>query len=434
MGKIRIISIHGTFARDADWVRPGSSFQKAILERVGNDIVFEEPLIWSGRNSIKHRKRAADRFSRRLLASKSDHPNDTWVAIGHSHGGSVIAYALKSEPALSNSLAGAAFLATPFIDIRPQNAWQHTVRTLWAGSAVVLWIVLTVALIGPVLEMEVWDAYGNDVAAVAVALVSMVFGLGLFRVVPLVSERLIALLKPRLDRLCGSVSTSLLPSGPNFAFIRSPGDEAAGVLSVMQMLAWPFMRLQARLSAVFSAATGSAAKLWRWGWIGRSILIATALFIAQGFVVSAVFYAIDQVFGSQSIWSSIILAPFDDSLEFDIGDVPLWAQRARDVAVIILRVAMVVSLVIGAVIGAAFAMFLAVVVLVSVSCMAFGASLWSVGPFVELAVEPLPRGKWPLNRLGWDPQGTIGLSHSSPYSSPEGVRALTEWLAALHCG
>ena len=403
--------------------------------------MFEDPVMWTGNNSITHRQQAADRFSQRLLASKSEHPNDTYVAIGHSHGGSVIAYALKHEPAVSHALDGAAFLATPFIDIRPQSAWQQTVRTLCAGFTAALWVLLTVALIDKTfMAMNVGEF--ADLSVVLVTLASMTLGCGLILITPRVSAWSMTLLRTQVDRLVANVSTSILPDGPAYFFSRSPGDEAAGLLSVLQMLAWPFMRLQARLSSVLVGVVGSVAKLWRSGRIGRSIIVAAALFVALGLNITTQFYMIDRVLAAAfshdeavskdiSVWSSIVRTPFSDAVQFDIESFPLWV---RNVLVPALRGAMVFSLVGGAVIAAAFAVFVVVVLLASISCMAFGASLWSVGPFVELVVEPVPRGQWALHRLGWDPEGTSGLSHSSPYSSSEGLSELTEWLQGLRCG
>ncbi len=85
-GRLAVI-VHGTWARDGKWWRPGGDFHKYLLTDLGLDYLYndDEPFVWSGRN------RHGDRF-------KASEALATWVmqfnpealeVYAHSHGANV---------------------------------------------------------------------------------------------------------------------------------------------------------------------------------------------------------------------------------------------------------------------------------------------------------------------------------------------------------
>ena len=80
-----ITLVHGTFARRARWIRPGSKIF-LHLRRAGYEV---EAFQWSGRNSFRARSRAADQLRLRLEENASRRPGLRQIVIAHSHGGNV---------------------------------------------------------------------------------------------------------------------------------------------------------------------------------------------------------------------------------------------------------------------------------------------------------------------------------------------------------
>ena len=57
--------IHGTWAKNAAWIRPDSVLSKALRERLGQDTkIF--PFIWSGCNSPSARSSASEKLKKEL--------------------------------------------------------------------------------------------------------------------------------------------------------------------------------------------------------------------------------------------------------------------------------------------------------------------------------------------------------------------------------
>ena len=113
------ILVHGTFAKAARW----SVLQDRLTEtvRAAGDAPSFEPLTWTGRNRAAARQAAALEISTSVKNIQRASANEKIFIIGHSHGGSAIAYFLKEHPEAANTLAGCAFLSTPFVAMRPRR-------------------------------------------------------------------------------------------------------------------------------------------------------------------------------------------------------------------------------------------------------------------------------------------------------------------------
>jgi hypothetical protein len=84
--KITII-IHGTWAADGKWWRPGGDFFKYVKTELGRDDVYGErdQFKWSGRNRDASRKKAASNLNKWLHS----HPAEELNIFAHSHGANV---------------------------------------------------------------------------------------------------------------------------------------------------------------------------------------------------------------------------------------------------------------------------------------------------------------------------------------------------------
>lgn len=91
-----IYLVHGTFAHNADWIQKDSDFSEEL--RKGIDAKIEVvPFNWDGKNSFKSRALAGEMFVETVQNYTNEFPDAKHVAIGHSHGGNVILYSLKSK-------------------------------------------------------------------------------------------------------------------------------------------------------------------------------------------------------------------------------------------------------------------------------------------------------------------------------------------------
>ena len=90
------ILVHGTFAKSAHW--PILQDGLAETARAAGDEPLLEQLPWTGRNRARARQAAASVIFTLVQKDSGTSANEKIFIIGHSHGGSVIAYFLKEHP------------------------------------------------------------------------------------------------------------------------------------------------------------------------------------------------------------------------------------------------------------------------------------------------------------------------------------------------
>ena len=88
----RVVLVHGTFAKDADWTREGSKLVKAIRQIEGSELIS---FSWSGKNSHRARKIASDELADLLKNDAILHPDAKRTIVAHSHGGNIALRALR---------------------------------------------------------------------------------------------------------------------------------------------------------------------------------------------------------------------------------------------------------------------------------------------------------------------------------------------------
>jgi hypothetical protein len=160
---ITYITVHGTGdgERPADserqWWRPDSDFSSDLLAKSppGSRI---EPFLWSGENDETARRDAAERLLARLRrandAGERVHP------VGHSHGGSVIALALRFAAADGRkltSLAGFTTVGTPFLALKlPFSPWG---RFGSLGKALFTFLIPAAIIFSMMLLWSLWGFF-----------------------------------------------------------------------------------------------------------------------------------------------------------------------------------------------------------------------------------------------------------------------------------
>ena len=109
-----IVLIHGTFAKDALWTAPQSSFRRNMETLLKRPVRFEV-FTWTGANSHQARLDAGEELTKFLHRTYAEVPEARVYLAGHSHGGNIALYALRDWE-LRAKVKGVITLGTPFID------------------------------------------------------------------------------------------------------------------------------------------------------------------------------------------------------------------------------------------------------------------------------------------------------------------------------
>ena len=243
--------VHGTFEPEAAWTKEGPLID-AIRARFGEPVVRR--LKWSGENTFRARHEAVDLLEKHVVEIERAHSGSPHFLIGHSHGGSVVAYWIKRAPINSERIAGAVFLSTPFVGVQPtRNAVELAGRLAMHGfwllplaGFVGGWLLAAVALgladclfgwsIDPAVRTRV--EAGAALCAAAAGLIC--FG-RIHRVLKVCSSRKgLLLLRIQARRF----ETCHLP-GTRYLFVKTTGDEVLSALGTAQFASLVAHQLQA---------------------------------------------------------------------------------------------------------------------------------------------------------------------------------------------
>lgn len=115
-----ITLVHGTFASNAAWTRPGSALRGHLEASLPGHVVYHR-FRWSGLPSHLARDRAAQRLRARLLTCVHHDKTARHCVIAHSHGGNIVGYALRDAAELAERLDCIITLSTPFLLVRSRN-------------------------------------------------------------------------------------------------------------------------------------------------------------------------------------------------------------------------------------------------------------------------------------------------------------------------
>ncbi len=131
---IFFVLIHGTYAKEATWpTDDNEKFRKTLCEELCDFNVKYDPQTWSGENSHQGRIKAGDDLAEYLKETYKEN-NAPLYLVGHSHGGSVISYALPTIYEKIKSLSGVINLATPHIHV--ENVEPKKIETKFKNLAI----------------------------------------------------------------------------------------------------------------------------------------------------------------------------------------------------------------------------------------------------------------------------------------------------------
>jgi hypothetical protein len=423
--RAHITLIHGTFAPNAEWTAETSAFCKAIIAGLDIDARFNR-FQWSARNSAKERIAAADKLAASLRAERLNDPDCTQIVIGHSHGGSVLAYALLRYSELAKTVLG-AFLSTPFIDARPRRNWFRT-----AMIVTLAFTSIPVALMGA-LETSCVDRYPQllikEPALSVFTTISLLLYLAPIYFSLFWAPR--AIIKSNPKRMARDISTCRLPPG-RYLFLRTTGDEVSGALSTAQFSSWLYSRLVNGATSIFPIRIRrrpfrEPIPHWmqRFAALTRTrvpvLFLMLIPFIAGPYVLSIVVGTSFYLGLYRQRYPNIELLP------------SVWDALAYSVKVPDSLVATLVALLFALIFAVALGYFILIITFFLLSWFshrAFGRASLGATMFLEMAVEPVPIGSHTVVHATWAARYG-GLTHSLAYQNPETISAVREWIASI---
>jgi hypothetical protein len=433
-----VVTVHGTWAASASWTRGDSPLGQALIrffaERETKLQIL--PYLWSGKNTVKARAEAGARLAALLLAIARDNHEASLHVIAHSHGGSVLAYALKHRPELAAKIAGFVALATPWLDV-DVHGYAVSLRSMLAkmllfalfGSCLVAMIPAAFALIEAahaaevgIGEMDIWgELMRNFVEELLVVLAWTTVAAAVVGVLFLAAQRRLSL---RLSRSTEAFLQSLREAAqavstmhevmPPSAFLKPIGDEAALALTWASASA----ALMNAISTLLFVFLQGIRDVWlrspAWArWLGGSVVSAT--------------WGVGTMGMSALEWSG--LAAFGSSLlSFFSSD--HFSDKAMAVPIVLAVLAWA---------AAATALLGMALVLGAASFAALGAGLssWRAALYFRIVVEAVPAGTHELVLVDMaavaqgERVAAGSLSHSAVYASPTAISAVLEALASF---
>jgi len=150
-----LTTVHGTFARGAEWAQPNSAFCMNLEKALGEPVDVHA-FDWSGENSHQARSIATKDLTERLREQlKIDTSRDAFhLIVAHSHGGNIAIRAQQDLLQHEQILAIVTF-GTPFIGCEPRVV-KDSIKTvslssaglLSAGAVVAIWAAWLGSVIG----------------------------------------------------------------------------------------------------------------------------------------------------------------------------------------------------------------------------------------------------------------------------------------------
>jgi hypothetical protein len=136
------VAVHGTWNKRAAWASPDSNLFKELSELWPQSGLSR--FVWSATNGIRHRLVAAEVLSEVFKDLQKTYPSSPIVAIAHSHGGNVVAWA---STRIQTPLAASVYLNTPFIQALPADSpFNGLLRFVLAGVGLIIFLPLGVAV------------------------------------------------------------------------------------------------------------------------------------------------------------------------------------------------------------------------------------------------------------------------------------------------
>lgn len=423
---LRAVLIHGTFARKAAWVKETSPLAVALMDAFPSIKSVDAPN-WRGWNTFNERLRGADKVIRVL---DSLHESEKAIICAHSHGGSVLCYALQQRPDLVNKVSAAVFLATPFYSCRLLPSW----RVLFDGFfAPVLFGIYLVGLASAFLGFFALTVLSAGILSIFIIL----FCEGGLRALLCLNR-----CKLRLAKRClvaalraGRRVSCELPHGTKALFIRLSGDEASAALTFAQAVSWIVTSINVLYARVIRIVVRPLNIVRpRHPIIIRVVFVIVCLIIGAALlawlifdVLASIVYVLDLP-ALHDVYRGKQLPPPPNPDKTIVFSVLGWHVTASALGNALHGVA--VLILVGPLLVFAGSVILFVLNW-SVS-ICFGIMPFFIAGMLQPAIDATPPGMWEVKLVSWRSYGrTIRLPfwrHSNPYAEPKVISEVVSWL------
>jgi hypothetical protein len=431
-----ITLVHGTFARNAAWTRPGSALREHLEAHLPGRVVYHR-FRWSGWPSHLARDLAARRLRGRLLKCVQNNATAHHCVIAHSHGGNIVCYALRDAAELVERLDCIITLSTPFLLVRRRNLSLFGLESALGSLFVAMFGVFLLGIswaLGPSTPGEFFDllrdvavngwwSYKRWIASlIGMLVVVLVWG----------AMKVLARWKVWLD------ATLAMPNiaGERLLIVRSFADEATALLVAAQFFEVVVTMFWGRSGAfdraLLSSGTWLGKRLVEWSErpvgvvLSRLVLAWTIVSLAGMLVLVPVawyFY-----WTQPDAYVAFFLGPYTPTARRVWGGIALFG------APIVVAFAAAASLVLlilacGATIG--------LVVVVAIMCLSLIMLVVvpELGPMafvMAMSAEPVP-GAGIFRVLQIRPEHKIGMVetrfHSTTYADAAALDAMAAYIA-----
>ncbi|MBX3252711.1 MAG: hypothetical protein KF862_01115 [Chitinophagaceae bacterium] len=140
-----ITIVHGTFAKNADWVKDESIFCKKIRELLKTNVTFSQHS-WTGNNTHTDRVKAGRELAGKLQEQITKEPTKRKIIIAHSHGGNIALYALRILKDKSSNF-DLITMGTPFLNSSRRHFTENLQMHLYATSVIIALVYMVFSTI-----------------------------------------------------------------------------------------------------------------------------------------------------------------------------------------------------------------------------------------------------------------------------------------------
>jgi hypothetical protein len=417
------ILIHGTFAQNASWTKADSPLCKRLQSAalaLGHSAKFV-PVEWSGKNLGRDRVATAKSIAGAIETGRTGNPDELIFLVGHSHGGSAIAYLLKNFSDVREKVAGCAFLSTPFVAQRLRPLWSELLTAIAAVAGMLIFFLVAVVTAYLVKKAGWLDRDGTKFQTIFAVMTCFVAGATAAAWIWIkLAPDLKSSLHDAILRRIAENETADIPPGPDL-FLRASGDEATAALGADQFIAWSAGKLVGFSSAVVLLLRLALVKIYDW-YPGRIVLVFAwvlfAIWLDALFLISFAFSSPFEQFVRDVFVKSWHMGETDFGV---YGTVIDWSATVLWPVFVFLFVgslAYSIILILGLVIGA-------------LAFRLFGWMNYREAIFTDFSVEPVPYGQVNFIHIDWKDQGldAQGLSHSRTYLNPHALECLADWVS-----
>jgi hypothetical protein len=430
-----ITLVHGTFARNAAWTRPGSALREHLEAHLPGRVVYHR-FRWSGWPSHLARDLAARRLRGRLLKCVQNNATAHHCVIAHSHGGNIVCYALRDAAELVERLDCIITLSTPFLLVRRRNLSLFGLESALGSLFVAMFGVFLIGIswaLGPSTPGEFFDllrdvavngwwSYKRWIASlIGMLVVVLVWG----------AMKVLARWKVWLD------ATLAMPNiaGERLLIVRSFADEATALLVAAQFFEIVVTMFWGRSGAFDRALLSSGTWLGKWlvEWSKRPVGVVLSRLVLAWTIVSLAGMLVLVPVAWYFYWTqpdayvAFFLGPYTPTARRVWGGIALFG------APIVVAFAAAASLVLlilacGATIG--------LVVVVAIMCLSLIMLVVvpELGPMafvMAISAEPVP-GAGIFRVLQIRPEHKIGMVetrfHSTTYADPAALDAMAAFV------